>query len=135
MARHAIEDLHTPHGLIPKGSTILVNMQAVHHNPAYWPNPMEFNPQRFLGKQQQDIQPFTFLPFIAGPRNCLGQYLSLLESKIVLGMLTQRYQFMLPPGEVLETKSWSKHDPRHRFMVPVCPQKELQVLVKKKKQC
>ena len=138
MTRHAAADIRVDaedntNGsgpfIIPKGSTILVNIQAVHHNPQYWPNPMKFDPRRFISSQPA---PFTFLPFIAGPRNCLGQHLSLLESKIVVGMLTQRYNFSLPAGEVLETKSWREYDPRHRFMVPVCPQKELIVKVSKK---
>ena len=134
-----------PAFVIPKGSTILVNIQAIHHNPKYWPNPMKYDPSRFIISKEdgtnnnnnnhniiQQPEPYTFLPFIAGPRNCLGQHLSLLESKIVISMLTQHYNFTLPQGEVLETKSWDIYDPRHRFMVPVCPQKELIVMVSKK---
>jgi Cytochrome P450 len=155
VTRHVIEDIHvkkkdyhdsihntqsshsdsdsTSSIVIPKGSTILVNIQAVHHNPEYWPNPMSYDPYRFLRPEHPTV-PFTFLPFIAGPRNCLGQHLSLLESKMVLGMLTQRYNFSLPPGEILETKSWqdARYDPRHRYMVPVCPKEPLRVLVSKK---
>jgi Cytochrome P450 len=144
---------------IPKGSSFLINIQAVHHDPRYWPEPMKFDPHRFLsrpqdsnsnshhqqqnghdtnggdnhanhGLQQQQHEPFTFLPFIAGPRNCLGQHLALLESKMVLAMLTQRYSFSLPKNVKVELHDWASttdQDPRHRFMVPVVPKQELLV--------
>jgi cytochrome P450 len=74
-----------------KGSTLMVNMQGVHHNPQYWPEPLVYKPDRFL----QPIAPYTFLPFVEGPRMCLGQYLSLLESKVVISLLLSEYRYVL----------------------------------------
>lgn len=92
---------------------------------------MRFDPDRFLGKTK--IEPFTFLPFIAGPRNCLGQHLALLESKMVIGMLAQRYKFALPKGETVQVEDWDNgKDPRHSYMIPVIPQEELMVVVSRK---
>jgi cytochrome P450 len=117
--------------LIPKGSSFLINIQAVHLDPEIWPEPMRFDPSRFIDKP---IEPYTFLPFIAGPRNCLGQHLALLESKMVVALLTQRYNFELPKGYVVEVQDWSNDDkdPRHRFMVPVIPKEELMVMVSRR---
>jgi cytochrome P450 len=116
--------------LIPKGSSIMCNIQAVHLNPAIWPNPMCFDPDRFIG---QTPAPYTFLPFIAGPRNCLGQYLALLESKMVISLIGLRYTLSLPDGEKVSVENWEgSHDPRHRYMVPVIPREELIVHVKRK---
>lgn len=53
--------------------------QAVHERADLWPEPMRFDPSRFSGA----LASYTFLPFIDGPRNCLGQHLSLLESKVL----------------------------------------------------
>jgi cytochrome P450 len=92
-----------------KGSTLMLCMQGVHHNPEYWPEPFEYRPERFL----QDLQPYTFLPFIEGPRMCLGQYLSLLESKVVLSLLLLEYEFRLVNPENAGLK--------HPFMVPIIP--------------
>lgn len=134
VARRTIQDLTIVDGdheyFLPRKSSILINIQAVHHNARYWPSPMTFDPDRFLGKQE--IQPFTFLAFIAGPRNCLGQHLALLESKMVIALLAQRYRFTLPEGDTVEVKDWSEQDPRHRYMVPVIPQHELMVKVQRK---
>ena len=91
-----------------KGSKIMVNMQGVHHNPKIWPEPDLYNPERFLSK----IEPYTFLPFIEGPRMCLGQFLSLLESKIVLAVLLCMYDF-----ETVNNDAGLKHP----YMVPIIP--------------
>lgn len=131
VARRTVKDLYMDHYLIPKGSSILINIQGVHWNPEFWPEPMKFDPGRFLDTQVVEKRdPFTFLPFIAGPRNCLGQHLALLESKMVLSLLVQRYEFELV-GQTAESTDWSgDRDPRHRFMVPAIPKKELMVKVK-----
>ena len=56
---------------------VVIN-QAVHERADLWPEPMRFDPSRFF----EAWAPYTYLPFIDGPRNCLGQHLSLLESKV-----------------------------------------------------
>jgi cytochrome P450 len=131
----------------------MINMQAVHLNPQIWPQPLKFDPSRFLsdpdrkdtqtssqaaaGKNDdKPIQPFTYLPFIAGPRNCLGQHLALLESKMVIALLLQRYDFELCPvkhAHTIDAEDWSNgRDPRHRFMVPIIPKEEVWVTVQRK---
>lgn len=109
VVRVAIEDVQIGEHLLPKGSTVMVSMQGVHHNPEFWPEPLKFDPSRFL----VELAPFTYLPFIDGPRSCLGQYLALLESKIVLSMLVSRFRF-----EVLDPVEAGR---KHPFMVPIIP--------------
>lgn len=57
---------------IPKGTTIGVSTFALHRNPEVWPAPLVFDPDRFLPGNIQGRHPFAFLPFSAGPRNCIG---------------------------------------------------------------
>ena len=77
---------------IPAGTRIILSMQGVHHRADLWPEPLTFRADRFLpGAPEHDT--YAFLPFIQGPRNCLGQYLALLEARVVLGVLTQRFTF------------------------------------------
>jgi cytochrome P450 len=99
--------------LIPKGTRMMILIQGVHHRADIWPSPLEFNPQRFLENMPE---PFTFLPFIDGPRNCLGQHLALLETKIVLATLMQRFRFEAVGGE--EGREAGR---KHPSMVPVIP--------------
>ncbi len=76
---------------VPAGTRIILSMQGVHHRADLWPEPKKFRAERFLPGTEHD--PYAFLPFIQGPRNCLGQYLALLEARVVLGVLTQRFKF------------------------------------------
>jgi cytochrome P450 len=116
------------HHIIPAGCNININIQSVHHNEKYWPNPMVYDPSRFTNDAiKSSPAPFTFLPFIDGPRNCLGQYLALLESKMVVSLISQRYDLVLVKKELA-----GDEDPRHRFIVPVIPKESLDVIVKKK---
>lgn len=103
---------------LPRGTTIMVCIQGVHHNPEFWPSPMEYRPSRFL----EPIKPYTFLPFVEGPRMCLGQFLSILESKVVLSLILQRYSF-----DIVNTEDAGQ---KHAFMVPIIPKAGHIMLVK-----
>lgn len=85
-----------------------MNIQGVHHDPHYWPDPLEYKPDRFLS----EVKPFTFIPFIDGPRNCLGQHLSLLESKTVLALLVLRFDLKMTNSDA---------GLKHSYMVPIIP--------------
>jgi len=124
--RQTIKDTKVGNHIIPSGTTVNINIQSVHHNAEYWPKPMEYDPSRFTDANSTTA-PYTFLPFIDGPRNCLGQYLALLESKMVVSLLSQRYELELAQKD-LEGDA----DPRHRFIVPIIPKGNLDVIVTKK---
>jgi hypothetical protein len=56
--------------VVPAGSSVVVCIQHVHMDPAYFPEPHTFNPERFLPENKR--HPFSYVPFSAGPRNCIG---------------------------------------------------------------
>jgi len=59
--------------LAPKGTTLAILTVGLHRNPDVWPAPLEFNPDRFLPENSQGRHPFAYVPFSAGPRNCIGR--------------------------------------------------------------
>jgi len=102
---------------VPRGTTVIIVMQGVHHREDIWPEPMEFKPERFMqgeGGGPPSHDRFDFLPFIEGPRNCLGQHLALLEARIVLQLLVQRFDFVAESAE---------NGIRHPGVIPIAPWK------------
>ncbi|NP_001284516.1 steroid 17-alpha-hydroxylase/17,20 lyase-like [Cynoglossus semilaevis] len=83
---------------IPRGTRVLVNMWAIHHDPHHWDKPDLFTPERFLDANGQRDTPSCFLPFGAGPRVCVGESLARLELFLFLSSLLQRISFKLPDG-------------------------------------
>ena len=77
---------------IPKGYIVLINYFALHHDQIYWSKPEDFEPERFLDKQEKDSKP-SFLPFAAGKRVCLGEQLAKMELFLFLGCLLKTFRF------------------------------------------
>lgn len=89
---------------IPAGVTIAINNHLLHRRSDLWPRPDEFDYTRWMrdpktGMKPKLPHPFAYLPFAAGPRNCIGQNFALLEAKIMLAMFVQRCQFHFVPGQ------------------------------------
>ena len=85
---------------IPENSQVIIDLRAIHHNPKHWKDPETFDPTRFLDGEQSFICPatFSFIPFGAGPRGCLGQSLAKIEIFLFLAGLLQQFRFEWPPG-------------------------------------
>ncbi|CAG2104157.1 unnamed protein product [Medioppia subpectinata] len=86
---------------LPKGTSIVIPIWALHLDPDNFADPYEFKPERFLSENLHDIKPYTYLPFSTGPRNCIGMRFALLELKYTLVKLLCRYEFV-PCNETKE---------------------------------
>ena len=80
---------------IPKGMAAIVSLWGLSHNPAYWPDPWKFDPDRWQPEHAKNRSPFASLPFSAGHRGCLGRQLSIMEQRSVLARTVQRYHLRL----------------------------------------
>ncbi|XP_050034991.1 cytochrome P450 3A11-like isoform X1 [Dermacentor andersoni] len=69
---------------VKKGDIIAIPVYSMHHDPQYFSDPFTFNPDRFSDENMDSIQPYTYLPFGAGPRNCIGMRFALQEVKLSL---------------------------------------------------
>ncbi|XP_069833808.1 cytochrome P450 4V2 [Dendropsophus ebraccatus] len=90
-ARTTTEDC-TIRGLtVPKGVSVVVVPYALHRDPEYFPEPEEFKPERFLSENASGRNPYAYIPFSAGLRNCIGQRFALMEEKVVLSAILRNF--------------------------------------------
>ncbi|KAM5237922.1 cytochrome P450 4F6-like [Ctenodactylus gundi] len=94
ISRRCTQDVALPDGrVIPKGNICVISIFGIHHNPSVWPNPEVYDPFRFDPKNPQKRSPLAFIPFSAGPRNCIGQTFAMAEMKVALALTLLRFRF------------------------------------------
>uniref|UniRef100_A0A8C4T312 unspecific monooxygenase n=1 Tax=Erpetoichthys calabaricus TaxID=27687 RepID=A0A8C4T312_ERPCA len=81
---------------IPKGTVVMIPAFALHSDPEYWPEPDKYKPERFSKEMKETMDPYAFLPFGAGPRNCVGMRFAVLLVKMAVVQLLQKFDFVLP---------------------------------------
>ncbi|XP_024873026.1 cytochrome P450 4C1-like [Temnothorax curvispinosus] len=91
ISRVAAEDVKLQSYLVPAGTILHLNIHGVHRDPNFWPNPEVFDPDRFLPEKIKNRHPYSYIPFSAGPRNCIGQRYALLEMKAMVAPLIHNF--------------------------------------------
>ncbi len=93
---------------IPAGSHIRMSPLVLHRHPDLWEDPLTFNPDRFIDKTARDSfqslapQPFSFIPFGAGPRLCAGRNFAMMEMVLIVAKIVQRYKISNDPNYFVE---------------------------------
>ena len=98
---------------IPRGATVVVFIYGAHHAPRYWESPESFDPERFTKANEKLHTPFTYLPFGAGPRGCIGGNYAMLQILMILSVLLRKYDLQLAPGQTIEARPMVILRPKH----------------------
>ncbi|XP_064145728.1 thromboxane-A synthase isoform X5 [Loxodonta africana] len=108
---------------IPAGAVVEMAVGALHHDPEHWPQPEAFDPERFTAEAQRRRRPFTYLPFGAGPRSCLGVRLGLLEVKLTLLQVLHKFRFQAcaETQVPLQLESKSALAPKNGVYIKIVP--------------
>ena len=111
-SRVALQD-HTIGGYrVPKDMTVIISSYVTHRLPEYWDNPDEFDPSRFDKERTVGRSRFAYIPFAAGHRNCIGSYMAIMQSKLVVSIIAQRYNLSLYPGHKVEKQAATTMRPK-----------------------
>jgi cytochrome P450 len=112
-SRQALADDQLGGFHLPRGWLAFVVPYVLHRLPGYWPNPDAFDPDRFLPERVAERPRFAYLPFGAGPRQCIGNHFALIEAQLIVATLAQRYRLHLVPGHPVEPWALITLRPRH----------------------
>ena len=104
-SRQAIEADEIGGYKIRKGEIVYINIQGIHLDEHYWESPLVFDPERFSAERSKERHKWAFLPFLNGPRKCIGEPLSRVEMQLILATILQRYRFRLPDGATVEPEA------------------------------
>jgi cytochrome P450 len=112
-SRQALADDELGGFRLPRGWLAFVIPYVLHRLPAYWEDPERFDPERFSPERSADRPKFVYIPFGAGPRQCIGNHFALLEAHLVVATLAQRFRLRLVPEHPVEP--WPLITLRPRF--------------------
>uniref|UniRef100_A0A8D1M5F3 Cytochrome P450 4V2 n=1 Tax=Sus scrofa TaxID=9823 RepID=A0A8D1M5F3_PIG len=90
-ARSINEDCEIAGHKIVKDSQAIIVPYALHRDPRYFPNPEEFRPERFFPENSKGRHSYAYVPFSAGPRNCIGQKFAIMEEKTILSCILRHF--------------------------------------------
>ncbi|CAK1601226.1 unnamed protein product [Parnassius mnemosyne] len=92
ISRHITEEVELSGYKIPSDTLCNIHVYDIHHNEKLYPNPEKFIPERFLSENNTLRHPYAYLPFSAGPRNCIGHKFAMMEMKIIMSSLLRRFR-------------------------------------------
>ncbi len=89
VARLAVHDIPVGGYRVEAGSIMAVGIYALHRDPALWDRPLVFDPDRFSPEASKGRHRWQFVPFIAGPRSCIGEHFAMLETTLAIATIVR----------------------------------------------
>ena len=98
-SRTATEDVEIGGYPIAKGSRIFISPYVMHRLPQYFPEPEQFDPDRWLPEIEAALPKYAYIPFGGGNRVCIGNSFAMMEAHLLLVTIAQQYRLSLVPGQ------------------------------------
>ena len=90
---------------IPAGANVLLPLYLLHRDGRFWKDPERFWPERFAPEHEAERPRFSYMPFAAGPRHCIGETFALYEMLMHLYKVARRYRLTYVPDKPLELEA------------------------------
>lgn len=82
--------------IIPNGSNVIIPIYSMSHNEKLFKDAEAFIPERFVNERSAESQnPFSYIPFSAGPRNCIGQKFAVYEIKSIVSKILRNFELQI----------------------------------------
>lgn len=102
LVRRALKDFPVGDYVIPAGSLVVMCQYTMHRDPRFFPDPEEFEPDRWTPENRASRPAYSFFPFGGGPRRCVGEPFALMEGVLLMASLARRWRMRLAPGHRVE---------------------------------
>lgn len=102
-------------------TVIAICIYALHRHPGFWENPETFDPERFLPERSARQNKYAYIPFGAGPRQCIGNNFGLMEACLVIACVAQRFELHLLPGIDVQPQALFVLRPSRDLMMSLHP--------------
>jgi len=121
MGRYARNDFALGDYFLPARTTVLISQFITHRDPRYFADPVRFDPDRFSAEAKARRAKFTYFPFGAGARQCIGESFAWMEGVLILATLGQKWKLRLVPGHPVEPQPLITLRPKYGMRMQVEP--------------
>jgi cytochrome P450 len=121
LSRQALHADNAAGARIEAGNVVVISPWIIHRHTLLWKDPCSFDPGRFLPDAPQAIARFSYLPFGAGPRICIGASFALQETVIVLASILRQFRLELAPTANIVPVQWLTLRPKYGMPMLIRP--------------
>lgn len=119
MGRRARADFQLGDFFLPAKTTVLISQFITHRDPRFFPHPLRFDPERFNAEAKLRRSKFTYFPFGAGARQCIGESFAWTEAVLLLATLGQKWKLKLIPGHKVDPEPLITLRPKYGMQMRV----------------
>jgi len=120
VGRRALEDVTIGDYEVPRRTIVIMSQYLVHRDERWWPNAMEFRPERWLDEPAKEARPkFAYFPFGGGGRICIGDAFAWTEGVLILAVMARRWRFEAATGSKVEINPTVTLRPKHGLKMVV----------------
>lgn len=98
LMRRALEPVRVCGVALPRGAELIYSALTMHRDPAWYPDPLRFDPDRWLGRTEKDLPPGAYVPFALGNRRCIGDHFAMTEMLVVVRAVVSRWRLRPAAG-------------------------------------
>ncbi|CAH1380530.1 unnamed protein product [Tenebrio molitor] len=103
LLRQVQKDIKICDIVIPQGSELLIPVHFIHRNPLHWPDPLKFDPDRFLPEEIEKRPRYSFMPFSIPSRNCIGMSFAMMSMKVSLSIIIRNFRIISTQHKSVES--------------------------------